>query len=166
MWNQWNIMFPEIDRAISTLDGSVWYGNGPQNGAIRNDPIQSVNRDVSTANHREDFVSRTVTSLVYRPVGSGADANARWGHSSVAGRRPREKSQITGCGLPPHHRNLGYVAKRAKICIHREGGGAGESSAGGAFLWRTWRFNGPRSERLNLAWSRVEDIMRRLYYRA
>jgi len=60
-------------------------------------------------------------------------------------RRSRERSQITGYGRPRCHRNVGYAAKRAKICIHGKGGVA-VNRAQGAFLWMTRR-SGPAPER-------------------
>lgn len=67
-------------------------------------------------------------------------------HSSVTrtDRPSRETSQITGYGPPQmHHRNVGYTAKRAKICIHGKGGEA-MNWASDAFLWMTRRLSGPK----------------------
>ena len=105
----------------------------------------------------------TVTSFVYVRFGAvGADAKyvdpfiCRW--MTATG-----KIANNGLRLSLHHRNVGYVAKRAKICI-RERRRCGELSVRVLFYRRhailTELWNG----RLNLAWSWDQDIMRRLYY--
>lgn len=53
------------------------------------------------------------------------DANGECIHPSHRG--PAITGKIANNGLRPfhgHHRNVGYAAKRAKICIHKKGGGA------------------------------------------
>lgn len=73
--------------------------------------------------HPSDTVTlpRTAVRLCERAT----DASGERIHPSPGPRRSREKSQITGCGhFTGHHRNVGYAAKRAKICIHKKGGGA------------------------------------------
>lgn len=69
----------------------------------------------------------TVTSFVcvIRFGAVGADANT-WIHSSVRWMTATGKIANNGLRLSLHHRNVGYVAKRAKICI-RERRRCGES---------------------------------------
>jgi len=62
------------------------------------------------------------------------DANGERIHPSSG---PAITGKIANNGLRPfhgHHRNVGYAAKRAKICIHKKGGG---ELSGGAFIRMT-----------------------------
>lgn len=67
-----------------------------------------------------------------------------------------------GLRLSLHHRNVGYVAKRAKICI-RERRRCGELRVRVLFNRRRAILTELWNGRLNLAWSWDQDMMRRLY---
>lgn len=91
----------------------------------------------STSNRREDSHGRTVISFVYVRC-----SRSRWKcMDPFICRQMTTTGKIANNGLALHHRNVGYVAKRAKICI-LEKRRCGWIEHRDAFLWMTQHFNG------------------------
>lgn len=111
------------------------------------------NWDVSARKSREICQS---TVQIQAPLGHQlvrwwADANGvSIRHSSFDG---HGKMHITGCGHP-HHRNLGYVAKRANL--YTWGRGAVLNWALGYFFYECWRYKDCERRPLRLYKCRVE----------